>query len=107
MVVVVVGGLLVGWGGVEKTAVQTLRDINAVFSAEVCSILLDHHAEDADEGWCQHTSLLQAVVDGEWFYVAIQMEFSFAYFCEAGLGILGDSRLSLESATDLCWHYSL
>lgn len=63
---------------VEKTAIQTVPNVNAVFSVEVSSGLLEHHAEEcAKESWCKDTAHLHAVVDGECLrYVAIQADLS-------------------------------
>lgn len=58
-----------------ETANQTVPNINVFFSVEICSGLLEHHAEgNAGENWCQDTTRLSIVVDMEWLlYVALQM----------------------------------
>lgn len=48
---------------IEKTAIQMVPDVDTVLSIEICSGLVEHHAEDS---WCQVTAIPHAVVDAEW-----------------------------------------
>jgi len=69
---------------IEQTAVKAAADVDSLVIIKVFCGLPEHHAEDdAEQSWCQVTTLFHAVGDGKGFReVAVQCDLSALVFVQ-------------------------
>ena len=68
---------------IEQTAVKAAADVDSLVIIKVFCGLPEHHAEDAEQSWCQETTLFHAVGDGKGFReVAVQCDLSAVVFVQ-------------------------
>ena len=68
---------------IEQTAVKAVADVDSLVIIKLFCGLPEHHAEDAEQSWCQETTLFHAVGDGKGFReVAVRCDLSALVFVQ-------------------------